>query len=137
MLEAHFGLEGIKHGLDEKAFAEHDFVIHGHQIILHISTDTCDEMQATPPEFLEQCFVDITFVGKSLAREVPCYIVHHGSVVCVARSDFQGHDLALMIDDEVQLEAEKPPHAGLAAGGQAIEDFMAMDAAIVTDGELA
>src|SRR4051794_18915229 len=26
--------------------------------------------------------------------------------------DFHGHDLALVVDDEVQLEAEKPPHAG-------------------------
>src|SRR4051794_20955453 len=41
-----------------------------------------------------------------------------------------------MIDDEVQLEAEKPPHAGLAACGQAIEDLVTVDAAIVTDGKL-
>ena len=136
MLEAHFGLEGIKHGFDEKAFAEHDFVGQGHQIILHVAADAGDEMQTAPPKRLEQLFVDIAFVGKSLAREVLCYIVHHGPVVCVARGDFQGHDLAIVIDDEVQLEAEKPPHAGLAAGSQAIEDLMAVDAAIVADGEL-
>ena len=41
-----------------------------------------------------------------------------------------------LITHEVQLEAVEPSHAGLAARGQAVEDLMAVDAAIVADGEL-
>jgi hypothetical protein len=43
---------------------------------------------------------------------------------------------AFVVDDEMQLEPIEPSHAGLAALGQAVEDLMAVDAAIVTDGEL-
>ena len=53
----------------------------------------------------------------------------------VAWGDFQRHDLALMVDDEVQLEAIKPPHTGLAACCQAVEDLMTVDATVMTDGE--
>ena len=41
-----------------------------------------------------------------------------------------------MVDHEVQLEAIEPPHAGLAPRGQAVEHLVAVDAAVVADGEL-
>jgi hypothetical protein len=67
---------------------------------------------------------------------VPGHLIQHGAVGGVAGGDFHGHDLALVVDDEVQLDAEKPSHAGLAARGQAIEDLVTVDAAIVTDSKL-
>jgi hypothetical protein len=42
----------------------------------------------------------------------------------------------LWLDHEVQLETIEPPHGGLAARGQAVEDLVAVDPAIVADGEL-
>ena len=62
--------------------------------------------------------------------------VEHGAVGGVAGGDFQRHDLAFVVDHEVQLEAVEPAHAGLAACGEALEHLMAVNAAIVADGEL-
>src|ERR1700689_1159878 len=93
--------------------------------------------RAALPEFLEQVFADVALIGEGLAGRMPGHIVQHGAVGGVARGDFQRHDLAFVIDDEVQLEAEKPSHAGLATRCQAIEDLVTLDTAIVTDRELA
>src|SRR3954469_12325592 len=136
MLKAHLRLEGIKDGFDDEALAQHDLVSQGHQVVSHVPADTSDEVQAALPKCLEQVLTDIAFVGVELADQVPGHLLQYGAVGGVAGGDFQGHDLALVIDDEVQLEAEKPSHAGLAARGQAIEDLMTVDAAIVTDGKL-
>ena len=136
MLKAHLRLEGIKDGFDDEALAQHDLVSHGHQVVPHVPADTSNEVQAALPECLEQVLTDIAFVGVELADQVPGDLIQHGAVGGVAGGDFQGHDLALVVDDEVQLQAEKPPHAGLATRGQAIEDLVTVDAAIVTDGKL-
>src|SRR5215212_2497962 len=44
MLKPHFGFQGIEHGLDEEAFAQHDLVGQGHQIIPHVASDAGDEV---------------------------------------------------------------------------------------------
>src|SRR3954452_18763976 len=136
MLKAHLRLEGIKDGFDDEALAQHDFVSHGHQVVPHVPADTSNEVQAALPECLEQVLTDIAFVGVELADQMPGDLLQYGAVGGVAGGDFHGHDLALVVDDEVQLQAEKPPHAGLAARSQTIEDLMTVDAAIVTDGKL-
>src|SRR3569832_2362078 len=91
---------------------------------------------ATPPEYVEQFAADVALVGEELARKMAGHLVQHGAGGGVAGGDGQRHDLAFVVDHEGQLEAVEPSHAGLAARGQAIEDLMAVDAAIVADGEL-
>src|SRR5918998_5252443 len=117
MLKTHLRLEGIKDGFDDEALAQHDLVYQGHQVVSHVPADTSYEVQAALPECLEQVLTDIAFVSVELADQVPGHLIQHGAVGGVAGSDFHGHDLALVVDDEMQLEAEKPPHAGLAARG--------------------
>src|SRR3954465_4395793 len=79
---------------------------------------------------------NVALVGVELARKMAGHLVQHGAVGGVAGGDLQRHDLAFVVDHEVQLEAVEPSHAGLAARGQAVEDLMAVDAAIVAEGEL-
>jgi hypothetical protein len=136
MLKAHLRLEGIKDGFNDEALAQHDLVSHGYQVVPHVPADTSNEVQAALPECLEQVLTDIAFVGVELADQVLGDLIQHGAVGGVAGGDLHGHDLALVVDGEVQLEAEKPPHASLAARGQAIEDLVTVNAAIVTDGKL-
>src|ERR1051325_9093230 len=136
MLKAHLRLKGIKDGFDDEALAQHDLVSQGHKVVPHVPSDTRNEVQAAVPECLEQVSTDIAFVGVELAGQVPGHRIQHGAVGSVAGGDLHGHDLALVVDGEVQLEAEKPPHASLAARGQAIEDLVTVNAAIVTDGKL-
>ena len=81
----------------------------GHQVVRHVSADTRNEVQAALPECLEQVLTAIAFVGVELARQMPGHVIQHGAVGGVAGGDFHGHDLALVVDDEVQLEAENHP----------------------------
>ena len=103
MLKAQFEFEGVEHDFDHQALAEHDFVRQGHEILVYVSADTSDQLQTTLPAFLEQFFADIAFVGKSLAREVPCHIIRHDAVGGVARGDLQRRDLTFVIDDKCSL----------------------------------
>ena len=84
----------------------------------------------------EEFAADVALVGVEGAGQVLGHRVEHGAVGGVAGGDFQRHDLALVVDHEVQLEAVEPAHAGLAACGEALEHLMAVNAAIVADGEL-
>jgi hypothetical protein len=136
MLKAHFGFEGVEHGLDEEAPAQHDLVDHGHEVVLHVPADTGDEVQAALPERLEQFLADIALVGVKLAYQALGHLVQRGAVGGVAGGDFQCHDVALVVDHEVQLEAIEPPHAGLAPRGQAVEHLVTANATVVADGEL-
>src|SRR3954452_5835679 len=117
MLKAHLRFKGIKDGFDDEALTQHNLVSHRHKVVPHVAADTSNEMQAALPQCLEQGLTDIAFVGVELTGQVPGHRIQHGAVGSVAGGDLHGHDLALMVDDEVQLEAEKPPYAGLAARG--------------------
>src|SRR3954452_1160528 len=113
MLKPHLGLEDIEHGLDDEALAQHDLVAQKHQMVAHVAPDAGDQVQAALPEFGEHLAADIALVGVELASQVLADLVQHGAVSGVAGGDLQRHDLALVVDHEVQLEAEKPTRAGL------------------------
>src|SRR3954469_12508274 len=74
-------------------------------------------VQAALPERVEHLAADVALVGVELACQVPGDLIEHAAVGDVPRGDLQRHDLALVVDHEVQLEAEKPSHGSLAAGG--------------------
>jgi len=57
------------------------------------------------------------------------------SIIEVARGHAERQDLALIIDHQVQLEAIKPAHRGLATSGTSIKDPMRVDAGVVADGK--
>src|SRR3954452_16833535 len=137
MLKPHLRLEDSEHGLDDEALAQHDLVAQHHQMVAHVAPDAGDQVPAALPEFGEHLTADIAFVDVELASQVPGDLVQHGAVGDVAGGDLQRHDLALVVDHDVQLEAEKPSRAGLTAVGEAVEDPVAVDAAIVADGALA
>ena len=65
-------------------------------------------MQAALPERLEQLVADVTFVSVKLPGQVVCYPLQRSAVGGVARGYLQRHDLTLVVDDEVQLEAKNP-----------------------------
>src|SRR3954447_14851948 len=133
MLQPHFGLEDVEHGLDDEALAQHDLVpssgysgcaggtlaslAQHHQMVAHIPPDAGDQVQAALPERVEHLAADVALVGVELACQVPGDLIEHAAVGDVPRGDLQRHDLALVVDHEVQLEAEKPSHGSLAAGG--------------------
>ena len=78
-----------------------------------------------------------SLLSVELAAEVLCDLIEHAAIGGVAGGDLQRHDLALVVDHEVQLEPIEPAHAGFAACSQAVEHLVAVDAAIMADGKLA
>ena len=56
-------------------------------------------------------------------------------IIDVAWGQAERQDLALIIDDQVELEAVKPADRGLATSGTSIKNAMLMDASVVTDGQ--
>src|SRR3954453_19713237 len=136
MLKLHLALEDIEHGLDDEALTQHELVGQRYQMVAHVASDAGDEMQAALPKLGEQLVADIALVGVELATQALGDLVQHGAVGSVAGGNLQRHDLALVVDHEVQLETIEPAHAGLAAGGEVVEDLVAVDAAVVADGKL-
>ena len=85
MLTFHFGFEGIEEGLDEEAFAQHDLVGHGRQVVLHGAADAGDQVQAMPPERVEQRVADVTFVGVDFTCQALGSVVQNRAVGGAAR----------------------------------------------------
>jgi hypothetical protein len=52
MLEAYFGFECVEHCFDDKSFVQQHLVGDGHEIILHVSADACDQVQTALPYLL-------------------------------------------------------------------------------------
>lgn len=58
--------------------------------------------------------------------------LQRSSVVHVSRGESKVENLPpLLVDDQVQLEAEEPPHGALASHGDSFEHFVAVDTAVV------
>src|SRR3954470_13802941 len=121
MLKPHLALEDIEHGLDDEALTQHELVGQRHQMVAHVASDAGDEMQAALPKLGEQRVADIALVGVDLAGQALGDLIEHGAVGGVARGDLQRHDLALVVDHEVQLETIEPAHGGLAAGARPLK----------------
>src|SRR5215469_1735661 len=58
-------------------------------------------------------------------------LLHRRAIVDIAGGELDRHDFIEAIEHQVQLEAEAPAHAGLAARCQALEGLVPADTAIV------
>src|SRR5205823_6572904 len=57
------------------------------------------------------------------------------SIIDIAWGQAKGQDLALIVDDQVQLKAVKPVDRGLATSSTAIKDAMGVNTGVVADGK--
>src|SRR5436190_20100492 len=53
----------------------------------------------------------------------------------ITRRQAEGHDLALVVDDDMQLEAIEPAHGGMTALGNIRKRLVFVDALVVTNGK--
>lgn len=93
-------------------------------------------MEPTQPKPLEEGFRDIAFIGKYFTFETGNHSFKRLAVIDIARSDFDGHDFTLVVDNQMQFEAKEPAHCAAPAFRQALEDLVSVDASIVADGKL-
>lgn len=75
-----------------------------------------------------------------LPNTLPRRAAGHGlqrlGIIGIASCDLEGHDLALVVDGQVALEAKEPAHGGAAPLDQPLEHPVSPDPYIVTDHQL-
>ena len=59
-----------------------------------------------------------------------------GAVIGIAACDLESHDLTLMIDEQVELEAKEPAHGGEAPLCQSLDHPVVPDTWLVADRQL-
>ena len=103
---------------------------------MHLLPQLGDEVQPLGDQELpSQGLGEIAFVPKELAHQTFRELRNRMPIIDIARSQAECQDLALIIDDQVQLKAEEPAHRGLAACGTSGKDAVLVNARIAADRE--
>src|SRR6185312_8902424 len=100
---------------------------------LHVPADAGEQRQAATQQVFGQLLADIALVAEQLAGQVAGQRWDRRGVMDIAGGQLQGDDLIVVVEDEVQLEAEEPAHRGLATLSKTGEDLVPVDAMIVAD----
>ena len=114
---------------------QHQLVKQQQHPVLHILAQARDELNVLSQELVGQRLREVALVTEQLAKKAPGQVGHRLAVVDVAGREVEVQQLAAVVDDQVQLEAEEPAHRGLASGGQTVEHPVAPDTPVVTDGQ--
>ena len=86
-------------------------------------------------ELLSEWLREIAFITKEFANQACGELRNRVSIIDVPWRQAERQDLALIVDDQVQLEAIKPADRGLATSSTAVKDAMGVDARITADGK--
>ena len=136
VLQAPAGLQLVKQGLNHESFAQQHVVQQGQQVVLHVATNAGDQVQTPLPEALQQRLGQIAFISKDLPLQSSTQGLKRFAVVSAASRNPEGHDLALVIDEQMELEAKEPAHGGTTTPGQPLADPVPADSCIVADRQL-
>jgi hypothetical protein len=135
MLDLRDILELVKDGLNQDTFSQKEFVRQGHQAVLHILAQLGNQLDLEIlPELFEEGPRNVTSVPKQLTKEPFRQDWDRNSIIDIPGCELTSQQLALVIDHQVQFEAVKPSHGGLASGGDAFKYLVLLDAPIVTHG---
>jgi hypothetical protein len=74
---------------------------------------------------------DVSFVANEIAKEPLTQRRDGMTVIHIARSEAKCEDLSLVVDHQVEFEAEKPARGGFAALRESGKDLVAADARIL------
>jgi len=112
-------LQFVIDGLYDSPLSSQQSVRHAHQCPFHVAFEFCYQLDAVNEEALEEFLANISFVPNKLAIQE----FHEGlvlkrlAVIDVVRSNHEVEHFSLLIADDVQLEAEEPPHRALSPLG--------------------
>lgn len=81
---------------------------------------------------------ELAFIAIILALQARERGAEHPGVVVghIGRGDEQAHQLSVLVDHQMQIEAEEPAGGGAAAGGHLLKDPVGVYAAVVADSQL-
>ena len=85
---------------------------------------------------LHQWLGSVSPIANHLAPECGGHGLQRLVVIGIALCDLDGHDLALVVDGQMELEAKAPAHRGGAPLGQPLEHPVPPDPCVMTDRQL-
>jgi len=111
---------------DDSTLAKQEFVSQIHELVFHVLADFRNQLNIPVPEFGKQFRRHIALVGEQLAEKVLGQVAHDFPVfvVHIGGSKAKRQYLAPVVDDDVELEPEKPASAAFAPFCQVFEHFM-------------
>ena len=129
-------LQQVVYALDDIPLPEHDFVPHGHELVLHVGLQPVHEVYALPEEFSEEFLLYVSAVGEDLPVEFPGKNGPHAAVpvIHVRGCKCERYDFPAVVAQQVQLEAVAPSHRALAVPCHAPEHPVRIAAQVVADG---
>ena len=125
--------ELIVDAFDDRALAQSQLIHQWHEFIVHVLSDFGDQVQTTLPEFVEEALRNVATISNEFTRQALGQIRHGLTVINIAVCDPKREPLAAIIDDEMELESEKPAHGSLAASRDLLEQLVAVDAPVVAN----
>ena len=136
MHEVGLVLEQLVYAFDDVPLAEHDFVPHRHQLVLHVGPQPVHEVYALVEERLEEFSLDIPPVGKYFPVEVLGENAPHPlvPVVHVRPCEAERYDLPGVVAQQVQLEAVAPSHRAFPILGKPGEHLVEVPPNVVAHG---
>ena len=120
--------------LDYRPFAEQYPVIHWPQPVSHVAFQFGNQLYAVNEQFIEKIPADVAFVADKFAIDELHERLHFQrfTVIDISGSDYEIQYFALVIADQMQLEAVEPTQRAFAALGYAFENLVHMYALIAT-----
>lgn len=116
--------------------AQHDFVPHGHEPVLHVCPQSVHKMYAPFKKVLEKSLLDVSPVGEDLSVEFLGENRPHPFVpivnVCTCKTEC--YDFATVVAQKVQFEAVTPSHRSLSVRCHALEYLVGIAAQIMAHG---
>ena len=128
--QAHAGLKLVKEGFNNESFGHQPFVQHGYEVVLHVAANAGDQVKAPLPESLQQRLGNMALISKDLPLQSSGHILKRFAVVSASIRNPEGHDPALVIDAQMELEAKEPAHGGRTTLGHPLENLVPADACI-------
>ncbi len=137
MHEVGLVLEQLVYAFDDVPLAEHDFVPHRHQLVLHVGPQPVHEVYALVEERLEEFSLDIPPVGEYFPVEVLGENAPHPlvPVVHVRPCEAERYDLPGVVAQQVQLEAVAPSHRAFPILGEPGEHLVEVPPNVVAHGD--
>ncbi len=119
-------LEFIVYGFYDSPLSQQNPVRDFHDCAFHVASEFCYKLYPVHEQPLEKMLADVSLVPD----EFPVYEIHKIlvfqwlAVINITGSYHEVQQLALLIANQVQLEAEEPSHGTLASLGYALEGLM-------------
>src|SRR5215831_763088 len=126
-------LELVDNGLDDRSFAQQQFVRQMHEMILHVFAQPGDQLESLFKEQSRQGSGNVATIPKQFAAQSLHQLRNRYPIIDIAWSQATRQQLAAIIYCQMQFKAEEPTHARLASLGIGRKDAVPTDPFGITD----